>query len=78
MQTRPHTHAHEPTQTGDTPAVQQEKEVFMSEGRQSFIEFQSLLNAFKWTAYIISGATVASQNRPQDARDRCCDMYVSV
>ena len=58
MQTRPHTHAHEPTQTGDTPAVQQEKEVFMSEGRQSFIEFQSLLNAFKWTAYIISGATV--------------------
>merc|ERR1719506_1825753 len=46
-------------QTGDTPAVQQEKEVFMSEGRQSFIEFQSLLNAFKWTAYIISGATVA-------------------
>ena len=58
MQTRPHTHAHEPTQTGDTPAVQQEKEVFMSEGRQSFIEFQSLLNTFKWTAYIISGATV--------------------
>jgi len=43
----------------DTNRIALDKEAHMKKSRQSFIEKQSLLNAFQWTVYVIAGSSVA-------------------